>query len=901
MKAAALLLLHLGLLVASLLPASEKTEAEALRTEVYRLPITSLGEFASCIPFAGATSSNLPADPFAAAPDPDQPVSDHRLTMQQRMERDGIEFPQGGYALLDWDHRALIVRTSEGGHQVVSFWLENLINQQPVSVHLQTHSLEFPATRLPALLSAMRDPKQAATTLRELLSETTQRDSSVQLRQCSLIEMKSGQRGKLESALTSLHTQELTLSDRGVVQVVSTERSIGWTFECDPVLSHDARFIDLNYSRTLTSPPSSPLETRPIGPRFSWPLQDIPRQQQWSSLTLESGLPVLVGHESLRDDPNRIHAFFLTAHSLRIQPDLPPLPANFNPNVAPQEQITRTFTLPTPWPQSPWDEPISSETHLSEKGLELPFASVIQPLKNNRIRVTATREAMTLIEDWVNSEFTLFPRNITFALEVFQVPVAAALPLLEKASASSNHHPLLSHLRTQAAKKQAQRTGYARLEAKSGQRAAIETALQRQRLEKIAWYPGMKPEIETKWTNGGLRAEIDPVLGADGTTIDVTCQLQRRTGPPIQRLDDHQHPALDTAFRLHYDSQPGQTLTSNHTLLEGDTRLIAAWNPVSSEGALQSDTLEFVFLSASATRHVPLHPGITPVPKMVHELFPDPDELNKDSLEQKTFQFDPELFLGSEITQDSLVSKGFAKELQEMLGITSPIESTFVYDRRLNLLTVRNTKQNLKRIEIALNAYREHAPRTLHCETHLFELEATDLFALEKKHPTHPDASALLDALFQNAETGTARLVDSVSLLSKSGQRATSENVLDTPVFNRLKITSQGHPQLFHGNLLAGTRFEIDPIVGSDGQTLDLTFALEHPLSPAQTRVVDLAAPGQPPLTVSLTDHGQAKVQSTFTLISGRARVLAVWRPADAPGTAPSDRLRIAILKAHAP
>ncbi len=898
MKAAALLFLLPGLLLTSILSAAEKAEAEPLRTEVYRLPIASLMEFSFCLPLPSEKPPNLPVDPFAVRQE--RPESEIWPTMQQRMERDGIEFPQGGYALLDWDHRALIVRTSEGGHQIVSFWLENLINQQPVSVHLQTHSLELPATRLPALLSAMRDPKQAATTLRELLTEATQRDSSVQLSQCSLVEVKSGQRSKLESALTARHTQELTLNDQGVVQVVSAERPIGWTIECDAVISSNANFLDLTFARTLTSPPLTPLEPRQLGPSYSWPQQDINSQTINTCLTLESGLPVLAGHESLRDDPGRIHAFFLTAHSLRIQPDLPPLPANFNPNAAPQEQITRTFTLPTPWPQTisfPWGEKITPESQLRENGVELPVASVVQPLKNNRLRVTTTREAMTLVEEWVRSEYASFPNNLTFALEVFQVPVAAALPLLEKAPASSNHHPLLAHLRTLAAKKQAQRTGYARLEAKSGQRSVIETALQRQRLEKIAWHPGMKPELETQWTNGGLRVEIDPVLGGDGTTIDVACKLQRRTGPPIQRLDDHQHPALDSAFRLPYDSQPGQTLTSNHTLLDGDTRLIAVWNPVSSEGALQAEELELVFLSAIANTLLPKpHP---PLPDLDEETRSVVSKLTSgpNAMEARAFQVPPD-FLNSYSSSKKLKT---AKAILEENGIEFPEGSLVVYRPGTQQLIVRNLPKWLDQIE-AFCFFCYFYPRTLHCDTHLFELAASDLFALEKKHPTHPDASALLDALFQNVETGAARLVHSFSLLAKSGIRSLSENVLETPVFNRLKITPQGHPQPSHDGLFAGTRFEIDPVLGADGQTLDLTFSLEHPLSPAQTRLVDLAAPGQAPLTVPLTDHGQAKVQSSLTLIAGRARVLAIWRPADAPGTAaPSDRLRIALLKAHAP
>ncbi len=898
MKAATLLLLIPGLLLSRDLSAAEKEEAEPLRTEVYRLPIASLMEFAFCLPLPGEKSPNLPVDPFATPQK--RPESDKRLTMQRRMERDGIEFPSGGYALFDWDHRALIVRTSEAGHQIVSYWLENWIDLQPITVHLQTHSIEFPAARLPALLSAMRDPKQAAATLRQLLTEATQPESGVRLRQCSLLELKSGQRSKLESALTSRHTQELTLNDKGVVQVVPAERPIGWTFECDPVLSSNTRFVDLNFSRTLTSPPLPPLEPRPLGPRFSWPVQDLKSQNTNTSITLESGIPVLAGHEFLRDEPGRIHAFFLTAHSLRIKPKLPPLPSNFNVNATPQEQITRTFTLPNPWPQTmplPWGEKETPETRLREEGIELPFASVIRPLKNNRLRVTTTREAMTLVEEWARSEFKSLPRSLTFTLEVFQVPVAAALPLLEKAPASSNHLSLLSHVRSLAIKNQAQRSGYARLEAKSGQRATIETALQRQRLEKIAWHPGMKPEIETKWANCGLRAEIDPVLGGDGVTIDLGCQLQRMTGPPVQRLDEHQHPALENAFHLPYDTQPGQTLTSNHTLLDGDARLIAVWNPVSNEGLLQTDVLELVFLSAKANALLPNSTKTTP--KSVEEFLglPPAGKAGSDKMKVRIFPVPPDFLISSSSPHGSK-KLPTPKEILEEAGIEFPPGSSAVYYPSSDQLIVRNLPKWLDAIaDFCLMCY--NPPRALHCETHLFELEASDLFTLEKKHPTHNDASALLDALLQKVEAGHACLVDSLSLLTKSGQRSLYEHVVETPVIDSLKISPQGHPQVVHSTLPAGTRFEIDSVLGGDGQTLDLNFALEHQLSPAQTRVVHLATPGQPPLEVPLTDHGQAKVLSSLTLIEGRPRIIAVWRPADLPGAEPSNRLRVAILKAH--
>jgi len=101
-----------------------------------------------------------------------------------------------------------------------------------------------------------------------------------------------------------------------------------------------------------------------------------------------------------------------------------------------------------------------------------------------------------------------------------------------------------------------------------------------------------------------------------------------------------------------------------------------------------------------------------------------------------------------------------------------------------------------------------------------------------------------------------------------------------------------------HESTNVGFDLEVDPVIGPDGVTVDLSMALSYHYaapSPHEEKAqgdakVLLAA-------IPTTDLHMAKVTTATTLHSGSTRLLGIWKPEGRPEFQKGDVLQAAFLK----
>ena len=78
--------------------------------------------------------------------------------------------------------------------------------------------------------------------------------------------------------------------------------------------------------------------------------------------------------------------------------------------------------------------------------------------------------------------------------------------------------------------------------------------------------------------------------------------------------------------------------------------------------------------------------------------------------------------------------------------------------------------------------------------------------------------------------------LDTARIETRSGTRAFAEQGHDSAALTRLTLDGKGRASLEHARLFSGLCLEVEPIVASDGNRIDLTVAAEfHTAPPAES------------------------------------------------------------------
>ncbi|MBX7208424.1 MAG: hypothetical protein K1X78_08950 [Verrucomicrobiaceae bacterium] len=542
------------------------------------------------------------------------------------------------------------------------------------------------------------------------------------------------------------------------------------------------------------------------------------------------------------------------------------------------------------------------------------------------------------------------PMNLSWSLDILETKSASARAAMKQATGIDDHAGAYDRLLPQSKIVVSMRG-----EMKSGQ---ITKAAQSARTDDPVEYSlddknRVAPVLEENGT--GTEVELDPTIGVDGKTVDLNIALTHRHASGKTRWEP-----LTTAspekLEARWVDRPLAVVRTSLTLTSGSTKLLGAWALDGDTVPEHADAVRVAFLRAGIITIQPLDDGrvgrmlksrgeaVEPTPKAVR---PVADPNMPPGMSVRRFRVPPDFLsmgsgaaAGSASPADPFASSAVPNEprfvrrvtVEEMLrqqGIPFPPGASANYLQATGELVVRNTPANLDLVEQFVQSILDLKPKVIACSLHIVQADAALIRKLDREAFSQPDHSAAWQQIEDAAAKGTAKIVRSAWIETKSGQQCTTQSVLEyrradlagstpTTATNETKKSGDGdaakgapvatasvtnnaagHPYMVSSiTHPAGLRFELEPTLGADGWTLDLNLALDYDYAPPVQRVIDEPLPEHTiRLAAPATEFHRQKFKSSITTRSGSTRMISVWKPSGTPEL-DGDVLQAAFLRA---
>jgi hypothetical protein len=369
----------------------------------------------------------------------------------------------------------------------------------------------------------------------------------------------------------------------------------------------------------------------------------------------------------------------------------------------------------------------------------------------------------------------------------------------------------------------------------------------------------------------------------------------------------------------------------------GRTKLLSIW-PVGD--AFGKDCHEIVFLRGDVVKLTIPATDVSPLEKLILKYADKsagkPPEVKvlpgapSDGMRTQRFKVPPN-FLNSSAERDPPADplsaaptpppakRITAVDVLMAQGIQFPPGASAKYFPGTNTLVVRNTEIALSQVEAFTDEICKRTPLTVQITLFIAQADAKTLRASVSGTAAEADHGKELADLEKLAAEGGAQIPVILRYESRSGQRATLEcgtmhayagDLEEVPrkTGDAAKPKGPGPkdeaPPLSSKTVsapilerMAGTRMELDPVIGPDGMTLDVNLSMEHHFAPPTLPVAPakVNAAGKQVELPGAIFHC-ANLTSTLTLYSGMTKLLGVWK-AEGPEFEGKDVLQAAFLR----
>ncbi len=141
----------------------------------------------------------------------------------------------------------------------------------------------------------------------------------------------------------------------------------------------------------------------------------------------------------------------------------------------------------------------------------------------------------------------------------------------------------------------------ARIETKSGTRATSEQAIESTAVTDLSMNDKNEPVFKQEMRRVGLTVELEPTIGADGVTVELSLAPEFHTAPPFEHrehITDTQGRRLEFPLTDYFTSK----LTTGITLPDGTTRLLSLYKPTGKPEFEKDDILQAIFITCDILR-----------------------------------------------------------------------------------------------------------------------------------------------------------------------------------------------------------------------------------------------------------------------------------------------------------
>lgn len=873
-------------------------EKATLITRTFRIPPDFMAQGGG---ISGGAAPAAPADPFAAGvPSTSAPVP-HRVTAKEILEAQGIVFPEGASASFNPATGLLTITNSQANLDLVESYVDALSQQVPRIVVCTVTVVEGPGELIRQANAAASRTANATQELTTLLGYAKNPGSNVHVVGDAFLETKSGTRATTEAVREHTYASDLEMDAKSRSSVAHEMRQIGLRLEYEPTIGADGTTIESTVSLDLN--PALPSErqvsiTEPItGGTAEFPTTSVPSAHFVTGLTSTSGSTKLIGITKPVGTPKQgadiLWAAFLTTTVRKVeglQSSRPALVAQ--PAKLPPGMIATTINAP----DGLFNFPVLNHSIIGEppkpqftKTLKdwfeengvAPVKDAVVEQRDDVLQIINTPDNIERIATLIDELLSQRPKTVAFTLHTLQAPAAFLRDLTRQTITAADDAAMLTTVEAAVTRGEATFINSVFLETKSGTRATHESACEHVYLSEFGTNDKGQPHLAFDTRKVGSVFEVEPIIGADGRTLEINFNHELHPAAPETRREHFRDPASNKPFDMSVVDFHSAKVTTGISMTKGGTKLISLNKPT---GRNDVDVLWATFLRCDLVPHIPKPRQPSPEKKKAASV--DPKAWNT-----RMFRVPPD-FLSSGPGAPQIT----AKWVLEGQGISFPEGAMASYNPGASVMFVKNTNENLVLVEAFIETIMLPAPRLTAFTTHVLQGPGSLLRRITNQAASKSDHRAELDELLAAVKTGTVQHLNTARIETKSGTRASSKQANEHTAISDISVNDKGEPVFEQEMREVGFRVELEPTVGADGETIELTLAPEfHTAPPFEHREHVIDTQGRR-LEFPLTDYRVAKVTTGITMTDGTARLLSLYKPTGRPEFEKEDILQVIFI-----
>ena len=581
-------------------------------------------------------------------------------------------------------------------------------------------------------------------------------------------------------------------------------------------------------------------------------------------------------------------------------------------------------------------------THYFEtQGLALPKGSmIVYDPETMTLAARLPRIAHASVAFTTEAYLQVVDTFVELSPAVIEAPAATVRALVARAGKKADHTDLLRELEGEVARGNAKFISRTRIDGRSGLRSKVAQVRETAYPVEFSVGPDGTVEYEEEFFPEGTTWEVDPVVGADGETVDLNIALNYNFAPSARRKLPLTT-AEDRSVAVRSVDTFRSTLTSQYTIMNGTARMMGAWKPATVLQPAADDILHAAFVTVDVVRVLPLpNPNLAeylrehgdavePIPEGELEFEKAADEI-PEGMVVRRFKVPPTyLSAGSAgrsraggggadpfaapVNEPTFSIKATAQDILESAGIVFPKGSSANYLPATSTLVVRNTPENIVLVEAYIMSIVSGVERSIGVTAHLVQAPGALLREAVQNTRGLPDHIAEWERL--QTQEGFS-ILSTNWIEARSGQRASIEVNGEIPYPSSAFLDWKGksgngkeaaaivrpEPILtgtFESNEI-GTNIEVDPLLGADGTTVDIGVTVDYDYAPPITTAPPAAAEeGELVLDGPTTVVHQAEITTTTTMLSDMIRLIGIWQPEGTPEFDNADILQAVFLKVN--
>jgi len=879
---------HRCLLLLSFLTLTFQAQAAAeLLTRTFKIPPDFLIQRSEA---HGGAAPAAPADPFAAggdvAPVTTEPLL-QRTTAQQILAAQGITFPEGATATFNPATGLLTVTNTQPNLDLAEAFVEVIQQESPRTVAYTLTVIEGPGELIRQANAAASRSTDAAPELALLLGYAKNAGSNVRVVGDAFLEAKSGVRAITEAVREHIYASDLEMDAKSRATVIQEMRPLGLRLEIEPVVGADRHTIDSTFSLELHPAPPQERQvsiTEPItGSAAAFPTTDFHGAKLTTSITSSSGSTKLIGLTkpvgTSQENEDILWAAFLTGSVRRLE-----APARPQPTATPAGLVSATFAAPAGLFEA-WMDPPHQKLHdwLKAQGIQHGPGAIWEQ-RDGILHVTNTPAMIEAIGAMVEYALSNAARTVAFTLHTVQAPAAFLRDLTRQNAASGDQTAMWATVAAAAERGEATFINSLFCETKSGMRGTHEAVRELVYLSEFGTTANGLPHLAFEMRQVGSILEVEHTVGADGSTVEVTLSYELHPAPPTLRRDHFRDPASKQDFDMPVVDFHSIKTVTDLVMTKGGTKLLSLNKPT---GRDDHGMLWATFLKCDL---VPQLRKVQPVVEI--EVKPEPPADPK-AWSTHSYRAPPDFLQNGSPGKNKPIT---AKMALESIGIPFPEGATASFNPALSRMFVKNTNENLDLVAAFFESMLWDPPSNTTFTTHVLQGPGPLLRRLTAQAASKCDHRAELDELLAAVKTGTVQHLNTARIETKSGTRATTEQGQEHSAISEVSVNDKGAPSFEQETRLVGLRVELEPTVGADGVTVELSIAPEfHPAPPFEHREHIIDTQGRR-LEFPLTDYHQAKVTTGITLPDDTARLLSLYKPTGKPEFEKEDILQVIFI-----